>query len=295
MMNDFKIGVIVDSFRVGIEEGIKKAAGIGAQGLQLYATSGEMSPENLSNRRKREILDRIESNGMTVSAICGDMGGHGFANAMDNPMRIEKSKRIMELAKEFKSDIVTTHIGVVPEEETHPRWTVLAGACEALGTFAQDMGSYFAIETGPEKAVVLKRFLDAIDSKGLAVNYDPANLVMVTGEDPVEGVRVLKEYIVHTHAKDGIMLKQTDPEVIYNYFAEGGIEDMNLKDYFLETPLGEGKVDYTGYLKVLREAGFKGFLTIEREVGITPEADIQLAVNFLKKLIEKLTERIPDI
>ncbi|MDD3170073.1 MAG: sugar phosphate isomerase/epimerase [Eubacteriales bacterium] len=287
MMNDFKIGVIADSFRVGIDESIKKAAGIGAQGLQLYATSGEMSPENLSARRKREILDRIESNGMVVSAICGDMGGHGFEIASDNTIRIEKSKRIMELAKELKSNIVTTHIGVIPSDENHSRWTILAEACKALGTFAQNMGSYFAIETGPEKAVVLKKFLDAIGSKGLAVNYDPANLVMVTGDDPVEGVRTLKDYIVHTHAKDGIMIKQTDPEIIYNHFAEGGIEDLNLKDYFLETPLGEGKVDFTNYLKVLSKSGFNGFLTIEREVGSSPAEDITLAVNFLKRLIAK--------
>ena len=287
MMNDFKIGVIADSFRVGIDESINKAASIGAQGLQLYATSGEMSPENLSTGRKREILDRIESNGMVVSAICGDMGGHGFEIASDNIIRIEKSKRIMELAKEFKSNIVTTHIGVIPSNEDHPRWEVLAEACGSLGTFAQDMGSYFAIETGPEKAIVLKKFLDTIGSKGLAVNYDPANLVMVTGDDPVEGVRVLKDYVVHTHAKDGIMIKQTDPEIIYNHFAEGGIEDLNLKDYFLETPLGEGWVDFTSYLKVLGEVGFNGFLTIEREVGSSPEADITFAVNYLKKLISK--------
>ncbi len=286
-MNDFKIGVIADSFRVGIDESIQKAANIGAQGLQLYATFGEMSPEKLSDRRKREILDRIESNGMVVSAICGDMGGHGFEVANDNVIRIEKSKRIMELAKELKCNIVTTHIGVVPSSESHPRWTILAEACETLGKFAQDMGSYFAIETGPEKAVVLKKFLETLSSKGLAVNFDPANLVMVTGDDPVEGVRVLKDYIVHTHAKDGIMIKQTDPEIIYNYFAEGGIEDINLKDYFLETPLGEGRVDFTSYLKVLGELGFNGFLTIEREVGSSPEADIKLAVNFLRRLIEK--------
>lgn len=287
MMNNFKIGVIADSFRVGIDESIKKAAGIGAQGLQLYATSGEMAPETLSPQRKREILDMIESNGMVVSAICGDMGGHGFEIATDNPIRIDKSKRIMELAKELKSNIVTTHIGVIPGDENHPRWITLAEACAVLGMFAQEMGSYFAIETGPEKAVVLKKFLDTLGSKGLAVNYDPANLVMVTGDDPVEGVRVLKDYIVHTHAKDGIMIKQTDPEIIYNYFAEGGIEDINLKDYFLETPLGEGRVDFKSYLAVLSEAGFNGFLTIEREVGLAPEADINLAVSFLKSLIEK--------
>jgi hypothetical protein len=31
-------------------------------------------------------------------------------------------------------------------------------------------------------------------------------MVMVTGDDPVHGVHLLKDYIVHTHAKDGIRL-----------------------------------------------------------------------------------------
>lgn len=287
-MNDFKIGVILDSFKVGVDQAIVKAANLGAQGIQVYATSGEMAPENLTPSRRREILDMVESKGMVVSAICGDLGGHGFGIAADNAKRIDQSKRIMELAKEWKSDVVTTHIGVVPSSESHPRFAVLHEACEKLGEFAQSLGSHFAIETGPEKTTVLKKFLDSISSKGVCVNFDPANLVMVTGDDPVEGVRTLKDYIVHTHAKDGIMLKQTDPEIIYNYFAEGGIEDMNLQEYFLETPLGKGKVDFINYLKALKEINYNGFLTIEREVGDTPEEDIKLAVNFLKELMAKI-------
>jgi sugar phosphate isomerase/epimerase len=51
---------------------------------------------------------------------------------------------------------------------------------------------------------------------------------------------------------------------------------------FLEVPLGEGGVDWDGYLNALNEIGYGGYLTIEREVGSNPEADIRLAVNFLK-------------
>lgn len=47
-MSDFKIGVMVDSFRLPLEYGIRKAAEIGAAGLQIYSTQGEMAPENLS-------------------------------------------------------------------------------------------------------------------------------------------------------------------------------------------------------------------------------------------------------
>lgn len=63
---------------------------------------------------------------------------------------------------------------------------------------------------------------------------------------------------------------------------KGGIGDLRLSDYFKETPLGEGDVDFDRYLKALDEVGYKGFLTIEREVGDNPEKDIRMAVDFLK-------------
>ena len=191
----------------------------------------------------------------------------------------------MDLAKDLDTKVVTTHIGVIPEDSNHPRYKILQEACEELGEYGDELGAYFAIETGPETADVLKNFLDSLRSRGVRVNYDPANFVMVTGDDPVKGVYTLKDYIVHTHAKDGIMKQKSDPERIYTFFAEGGIEDLRLEDYFLETPLGEGHVDFPNWLKALEDIGYKGFLTIEREVGDNPEADIREAVRFLKGLI----------
>lgn len=285
-MKPFKIGVMVDSFRLGIAEGIRKAAEVGAEGIQIYATVGDMAPENLSSAKRREILDIVKSNGLVVSALCGDMGGYGFEIQKDNAERVEKSKRIMDLALDLETKVVTTHIGVIPSDPGHDRYKVMQDALDALGEYGDQVGAYFAIETGPEKALVLKGFLDSLGSGGVKVNLDPANLVMVTDDDPVQAVYTLKDYIVHTHAKDGIMKKKTDPERIYHFFAEGGIEDIRMEDYFLETPLGEGSVDFINYLKALEDVGFQGFLTIEREVGDQPEKDIRLAVDFLKNLIK---------
>ncbi|HZJ57079.1 MAG TPA: sugar phosphate isomerase/epimerase [Clostridia bacterium] len=284
-MSRFSIGVMVDSFRLPLEEGIAKSKEVGATGIQIYATSGEMAPENLSPARRKEILDLIKSHGLVVSALCGDLGGHGFAIAEDNPEKIRKSKMILDLARDLETKVVTTHIGVVPEDPSHPRYKILQDACEELGEYGDELGAYFAIETGPETAIVLKDFLDSLKSSGVRVNYDPANFVMVTGDDPVKGVYTLKDYIVHTHAKDGIMRQKSDPEKLYTFFAEGGIEDMRLEDYFLETPLGEGHVDFPKWLKALEDVGYSGFLTIEREVGDSPEKDIREAVGFLRGLI----------
>jgi len=287
-MAGFQIGVLVDSFKLGLSEGIRKAKDVGVTGVQVSAVRGETAPENLNAGQRKAILDQIRSNGLVVSAVMGDLGGHGFARLADNAWKIEKSKRIMDLALDLDTHVITTHIGVVPDQDSHPRWKIMQEACETLGEYGDSVGAFFAIETGPEKATTLKHFLDSLSSRGVRVNFDPANLVMVTGDDPVQAVHTLKDYIVHTHAKDGVMKKKDDPERIYNFFAEGGIEDLNLQDYFLETRLGKRQATFDEYLKALAAVGYQGFLTIEREVGDQPEKDIRLAVEFLNQKIALL-------
>lgn len=281
-MYNFPIGVIVDSFRTGTKTSILKAAALGADGIQMYCTKGENAPENLTPAKRRELLDFVKSNGLRFSALCGDLG-RGFGNKELNPELIEKSKRILDLAKELETDIVTTHIGVVPEDPSIERYGIMQEACFELAKYADSIGSHFAIETGPETSAVLKKFLDGLHSTGVAVNLDPANLVMVTGDDPVGAVHNLKDYIVHTHAKDGIMLERTKPEYIYGVTPKP--EDIKGIKFFKEVPLGQGSVDFPAYLKALEEIGYKGFLTIEREAGDDPSADIGLAKNFLLDII----------
>lgn len=286
-MNQFKVGIISDWLRLPFRESMEKCANLGADGVQIYAVEGEMAPENMTASLIAEKRSIIEANGLVVSALCGDLGGHGFARREENPAKIERSKRIVDLALELGSNVVTTHIGVVPEEK-NDTYKILQEACSQLAEYAHQNGAYFAIETGPEPALRLKEFLDGLSSRGVAVNLDPANLVMVTDDDPVQAVYTLKDYIVHTHAKDGILLRKTDPKVIYDFFAEGGIGDLRLEEYFREVPLGQGKVDFDAYLKALHEIGYTGFLTIEREVGENPAADIGLAVNFLRSAMPRI-------
>ena len=284
-VSNFSIGVITDSFSLPFEQAVKKAHEIGADGVQLYAVQGEISPENLNAAEIKKIKNILKENNLVISALCGDLGGFGFSRREENHVRLEKSKRIIDLAVELETNIVTTHVGVIPEYAADDRYKVMQEACNSLAEYAHSKMAYFAIETGPEPAAILRRFLDSLSSKGVAVNLDPANFVMVTGDDPVKAVYTLKDYIVHTHAKDGIMIKKTDPQVIYDFFAEGGIGDLRLEEYFREVPLGTGSVDFNNYINALTDIGYNGFLTIEREVGNQPEADIRTAVEFLRKYL----------
>ena len=279
-----KIGIITDCFKSTHEEGIKKAAMLGLAGVQIYATTGDFSPE-LSAEKKEEYKKLLKDNNLVVSALCGDMGGFGFERAEDNPARIEATKKIVDLAVEFGTNVVTTHIGVIPEDKSNPRYKVMLDALTECGLYAKSKGVTLAIETGPEKAKTLLAFIE--DTKGgVGVNLDPANFTMVTGQDAVEAVYILKDHIVHTHLKDGRMLdKNQDPTDVYHAFALGGVDALNACTGFIELPIGEGDVDWDNYIKALKEIGFDGFLTIEREAGDDPVKEMELAANFIKTKI----------
>jgi len=101
---------------------------------------------------------------------------------------------------------------------------------------------------------------------------------MCSGDDPVESVYNLKDYIVHTHAKDGIQLEKLNTKALYcpKYYDLDSCSWNVIK----ELPLGEGGVDWSNYIKALNNIGCNGFLTIERECGINPEEDIKMLLYF---------------
>lgn len=87
-----KIGVITDCFKLPLDESIRLAGEMGFNGIQIYATTGEFSPEALSDERKAHLKKLLSENGLEISALCGDMGGYGFQIAEDNPERTKKPR-----------------------------------------------------------------------------------------------------------------------------------------------------------------------------------------------------------
>lgn len=262
------IGVIIDSLGLGTRKGIEKAREIGADGFQIYVTHGDMAPEAMGPEDRKDFVRFVRGLGLEVSALCGDLG-KGLLDPRTNPEVIERSKRFIDLAVDLGTRIVTTHIGHLPEDDRSPVWGIGLDAVTVLAKYAESRGCLFASETGPESPVVLRKFLDRVPSKGMRANYDPANFIMLGPFDHIGGVKVLAEYIVHTHAKDGICLMK----------GEGGVPNE-----YLEVPLGEGGVAFPHYLRALDAIGYTGYLTIEREVGKDPVADITKAVRYLRSL-----------
>ncbi len=283
-----KLGIIVESFRLPFREAVKKAAELGADGIQAYVTYGDLAYDTMTADKIKEVNAIVEDAGLVFSALCGDFGT-GFADAENNAFYVDRSKRVLELALKLNTKVVTTHIGTVPEEECEKK-EIMRKACRELALYGDSIGASFAVETGPETGKVLGDFLDSLEAGGVRVNFDPANLVMVAGDRPENALKYLGKYIVHTHAKDGIKLDgnlREDIKITIGEEAVGHDQLLAMGSEYLELPLGDGDVNFDTYLPALAATGFDGFLTIEREVGETPEKDIRHAAEFLKaKLAE---------
>ena len=261
-----KIGVMPSSFRVPFKEAVILARDLGAKGIQPMVRPKDELNSRLSKDDRKEILKYIKSNGLEVSAVCGDFGAAYFSQK-DNEESVKLMMSIMDLAVDLGTNIVTTHIGQVPEDENSEKYENIVRTIETLGKYGESTGVVFATETGPEMAIKLRGILEKANTKNAKVNLDPANFVMCAGQDPVEAVHILRDYIVHTHAKDGIK----------TYDGTNG-----------ERPLGQGGVPFIEYLSALKDEGFDGFLTIEREVGADPLADIKLAHDYLAECLKKI-------
>jgi sugar phosphate isomerase/epimerase len=208
----------------------------------------------------------VKDNGLVFSALCADFGLN-FKAKGENEEGIKRTMAMMDLALDFDTRVITTHIGKVPEDVNCADYANMVDTIERLGKYGDQIGVAFATETGPEKALPLRAILEKADTKSAKVNLDPANFVMCSAQDPVEAVHILKDYIVHTHAKDGVM----NPDGSYT-----------------EYKLGDGGVPFPEYVAALKEIGYDGFLTIEREAGATRFDDIRHAVSFLRDILDKL-------
>lgn len=284
-----KIGIIAESLRKPLLEAIDQAASMGADGVQLYAAHGEQGFNfvNCSDAEIQILKDRCAKNNIVISAVCGDISGLSFQVDYQWEARVKVAKKVLDTTAKLGVKVMTTHIGCVPESVQDPVYGNMVKSVRACAEYAHSLGCVFAIETGPELADVLKRFIEDVASEGLGVNLDPANLRGVSAECPVYAAKTLAPYIVHTHAKDAINVHTGSSAKFYGMRnPDGSRRDISARAAgFKEVPLGEGQVPWDEYLAALKEGGYDGFLTIERECGDDPAGDIKKAIDFLKSKI----------
>lgn len=162
---------------------------------------------------------------------------------------------------------VVTHMGFLPENPHDPRYAGVVAAIRTVARHLLDHRQTLLFETGQETPVTLRRAIEDVGTGNLGVNLDPANLVMYGKANPVDALDVIGPFVRGVHAKDG-------------KYPENG------RELGPEVPIGSGKVDFPRLIRRLRECGFDGCITIEREIsGEQQERDIRQAKAYLQTLL----------
>jgi len=273
-MAKMKLGLIV-GLSENVEEGFRKVADVGVPTCQLSCVA-----ENLVKHPDppaiRKAADRI---GIEISSVFLLYHGQRF-NRFDGyptmglvpedlrPGRSALSKDFSDVVKAMGVNSITCHMGFIPDDPADPDYIGFIDATSRLVAHCGENGQDFCFETGQELPSTLKRALRDINLPNAGVNLDPANLILYGMAHPLDAVEIFGEDVRGFHAKDGRWPNRDE--------ALG-----------IEVKLGDGEVNFPLVLARLKEKGFRGPVTIEREIsGPQQKEDILHAKTFLEPFLE---------
>lgn len=258
-------------------EALRRVADMGFSTCQLGNPPQEYVYGPRAEELTAELRQAVADTGVTITAVFIMYDGHiwdllggpstiGLVPVATRGERVVHACRMSNWAREAGIDAVTSHMGFIPEWADDPAYPSFLATMKAFCEFVRANGQTFAFETGQESAAALKRTIEDIGLDNVGVNLDPANLLLYGKDRPLDAVDKIGKYVLNTHCKDGLWPK-----------LGGALGE--------EVPLGEGEVNIRELIPKLYRAGYRGPLTIEREIeGDKQNEDIVRAKALLEEI-----------
>ena len=181
--------------------------------------------------------------------------------------RVAHIKKASDFARRCGIPAVQTHCGFIPENPNDILYKETVEAIRDIAAYCKRNDQNLRYETGQETPITLVRTIQDVGADNQGVNFDLANLILYGKANPVDAIEVLGPYVQGIHAKDGLW--PTDPKRLGE-----------------EVPIGKGRVDFPRIIARLKEIGYSGAVTIERETsGPQQMEDVRAAKTYLENLI----------
>lgn len=282
MSEQWPIGVFA-SIDHGLGVHLDVAKELGVPTIQLHTPSKEYRNKKAAD----DFLATCKDMGLTVTAVFGGFDGESYADIATTAKtvglvpeetraaRAKEFKEISDFAKLLGCDVVGMHIGFIPEDKNGENYKSLIAITRDVLDHVAGNGQRMHLETGQESADHLLEFIADVDRSNLRINFDPANMILYGTGNPIEALKKVGHLVASVHCKD----------------ATWAPEGQRGTAWGAEVPLGAGDVGMETYLRTLKEVGYTGPLTIEREIAHDRErqkADIGAAVKLLEELKTKI-------
>jgi len=300
-----KVGLMMCTFHEGwygpnppsFEEVVSMAADWGFEGIEPTGPA-YLSPPDYDRAARKKVKELVESKGLVISNLCPYMNFSSpslfvrkkevifYKDYID--LAVDLDVKILRL--EVASEIRLGELGPVNyAREFQKQWEWGKECIKECAKKAEDVGVTLALDNHwfapiEENA----RMIEELGSpECLKINIDIGNAA-VQGEDYIDAARRFSKSVVHTHVKDFRKLVPAilTPDVVTG---ERCIWSVCQVQRIHWVPVGDGEVDVKGFVKVLKDIGYNGFISLEDFHGKGPwkDAAIKKSVAFLKKTLKK--------
>ncbi len=279
-MEKWPLGVFA-SIDAGLGVHLDVARELGVPTVHLHAPA----QATRTSENAEKFLARLKELGISISVVFGGFEGESYADIPTvkktvglvppetRAERTQEMKEIADFARLLGVDAVGLHIGFVPHDRTDPLRAEVVEVTRSVCDHCAANNQRVHLETGQETADTLLEFLEDVGRDNLFVNFDPANMILYGCGEPIEALRKVGRYVRSVHCKDATWSDQPG------------------ETWGAEVPLGEGSVGFESFLATLKEIGYDGPLTIEREIPQDParqKEEIGRGIRLLNDLKAKI-------
>ncbi|MDR2346761.1 MAG: sugar phosphate isomerase/epimerase [Planctomycetaceae bacterium] len=280
-MYDVPIGVFT-SIDAGLGVNFDVVCELGVKTIQLHTPRRESRTNDCASA----FLYKLNENGIRITAVFLGFEGEsyetieitsqtvGFVPSKTRAARLVEAFEISDFAKLLDVTYIGSHIGFVPHDRRSSEYAEVVETIRSLCKYLQKNSQSLILETGQESVQLLIKFIEDVACNNIFINFDPANLILYGIGEPIEALKMVAKRVRGVHCKDAVATTGT-PGV----------------DWGREVPFGQGEVNAEKFIKTLKEIGYKGALTIEREIPEQPERqkeEIGNAINLINSIKTKI-------
>lgn len=239
-------------------EAAKRIAQAGYSGIEIMADVPHAWPAYLLPEQKADIRQHLELNQLQISNINAFM-----MNAINDhrqkywhpswiepyppyrQVRIDHTRRALDLAKELGAPCITTEPGgpLEPDQTFEEGLQLFCESLRPVADHAQAIGIPLLIEPEPglliETAAQYEQFATVFNHSGIGLNFDIGHMYCVK-DDPATAIRQLARHIRHVHLEDIAATR------VHHHLVPG-----------------EGAIDFAPIIQALQEINYQGWITIE--------------------------------
>jgi sugar phosphate isomerase/epimerase len=273
--------------QLSLVETLERASALGFSGVMLAAKRPHAALLDMGREPRRRLRGTLDECGLGLDCLAAYTNFTADAEHAEIPhheMQIHYVEELCRLAVDLGGQVVRIFTGYEHPGLPYSRaWDLTVGAVKECACRAADVGAVIAVQNhhdiGAHSGAYLQ-FLRAVDEPACRAAFD-AWAPALQGDDLIAAARTLAPLTVHTTVADYVRLPRYhyQPELV-NY--------TRAADVVQAVPVGEGFIDYQGFLATLYAHGFAGSVAYEMCSPLRDGGRLETLDRYARRFVEFL-------